>query len=111
MMNNKKRSAKAGTYEADTRNHLQSNIISEQCQMESYQFIKFNRRKRIAIILKAMEGAEMTAREIAYKLGFSDLNAVKPRLTELTQEGVVEVVGKRFDTLTGRRVSVYRRIA
>ena len=79
-MNNKKRSAEAGTYMADTRNHLQSTIISEQCQMESYRFIKADRSKRKAMILKALGDAEMTAREIAYKLEFSDLNRGSPSL-------------------------------
>ncbi len=109
-MNNKKRSAEAGTYMADTRNHLQSTIISEQCQMESYRFIKADRSKRKAMILKALGDAEMTAREIAYKLEFSDLNAVKPRLTELVHEGMLEVTGKRTDKTTDRRVSIYRRV-
>ena len=61
------------------------------------------------MILKALGDAEMTAREIAYKLGFPDLNAVKPRLTELVHEGMLEVTGKRIDKITDRRVSIYRR--
>ena len=52
----------------------------------------------------------MTARQIAYKLGFSDLNSVKPRLTELVQAGKVEVVEKAYDSNTQRHVAVYRRI-
>ncbi|MFR1698765.1 MAG: hypothetical protein ACLSU9_10875 [Anaerovoracaceae bacterium] len=108
-MNNKKRSAEAGTYMADTRNQLKSTIISKQCQMESYGLIKAERFKRKMMILKALGDTEMTAREIAYKLGFSDLNAVKPRLTELVHEGMVEVTGKRTDIITGRGVSIYRR--
>ena len=60
------------------------------------------------MILDAMD-KPMTAREIAYKLKFSDLNAVKPRLTEMKARGTVEVIGKAYDALTERNVSVYRR--
>ena len=110
MINNKKMPARAATHAADTRNHLQSNIISEQCQMESYIITKADRHKRKNMIMKVLGRFEMTAREIAYVMGFSDLNAVKPRLTELVHEGMVEVVGKRIDVITGRKVSVYRRV-
>lgn len=110
MLENKKMPARAATQNADTRSQLKNSIISEQCQMESYQFVKADRQKRISMILRALGEAEMTAREIAYKLGFSDLNAVKPRLTELVQEGILEASGKKLDELTKRKVSVYRRI-
>lgn len=111
MLENKKMPARAATQNADTRSQLKNSIISEQCQMESYQFVKADRQKRISMILRALGEAEMTAREIAYKLKFSDLNAVKPRLTELVQEGILEVSKKKFDDTTKRNVSVYRRIA
>lgn len=109
-MNNKKMPAGAATHKADTTNHLQNNIIPEQCQMESYILTKADRHKRKSMIMKTLGRSEMTAREIAYMLGFSDLNAVKPRLTELVREGMVEAAGKRIDVITGRKVSVYRRV-
>ena len=83
-----------------------NNTIPKECQLESWK--KFDNAKRCRMILNAMD-RPMTAREIAYKLGFSDLNAVKPRLTEMKERGTVEVVGKSYDTLTMRNVSVYRR--
>jgi hypothetical protein len=52
----------------------------------------------------------MTARQIAYKLGFSELNTVRPRLTEMARKGTVEVVGKAYDKATERNVAVYRRV-
>ena len=81
--------------------------ISKECQLESWG--KFDTSKRCKMILDAMD-KPMTAREIAYKLKFSDLNAVKPRLSEMKKRGTVEVVGKSYDALTMRNVSVYRRI-
>ena len=65
-------------------------------------------RKRL--ILETLGEREMTAREIAQKLNFSDLNAVKPRITELCNAGMLEACGKSWDARTARRVSVYRRI-
>ena len=83
-----------------------SNTIARECQLESWK--KFDNAKRCRMILDAMD-KPMTAREIAYKLKFSDLNAVKPRLTEMKDRGTVEVIGKSYDYMTNRRVSVYRR--
>lgn len=83
-----------------------SNTIARECQLESFK--KLDNAKRCRMILDAMD-KPMTAREIAYKLKFSDLNAVKPRLTEMKARGTVEVINKAYDTLTERHVSVYRR--
>lgn len=80
--------------------------ISKKCQLESWG--KFDTSKRCKMILDAMD-KPMTAREIAYKLNFSDLNAVKPRLSEMKERGTVEVIGKAYDQLTGVHVSVCRR--
>ncbi len=63
---------------------------------------------RAADILKFLDGKECTARQIAYGMGFTDLNAVKPRLTELKAAGLVEVTGKAYDEATKRRVAVWK---
>jgi len=83
------------------------NEITKQTRFESY--ITTPRQKRYKLILSVLT-QPMTARQIAYKLGFSDLNAVKPRLTELVRAGKVEVMEKAYDNTTNRRVAVYRRI-
>ncbi len=64
--------------------------------------------KRCSEILKFMGDRELTARQIAYGLGYRDLNAVKPRLSEMKEAGVIEVVGKTQDSVTKRNVAVYR---
>lgn len=61
-------------------------------------------------ILAVMGDREMTARQISCEMGYSDLNAVKPRLTELKSEGKVRVVGKAYDSTTKRKVAVWRVI-
>lgn len=63
---------------------------------------------RAADILEFMGDKEHTARQIAYGMGFADLNAVKPRLTELKAAGLVEVTGKAYDETTKRKVAVWK---
>lgn len=50
----------------------------------------------------------MTAREIAYALGYKDLNAVKPRLTEMRDVGIVEPAGCGKDPITKIIVTILR---
>lgn len=71
---------------------------------------KTDRETRYKKILTVLEpGVEMTAREISYALQYSDLNAVKPRLTELRGIGKVLAVGKKYDKITDRNVTIYKR--
>lgn len=81
--------------------------ITEETRLESYINTPTSERKRM--ILTILGDKQMTARMIAYALGFRDLNAVKPRLTELKKEGRVKVVGKAYDATTDRRVAVFQR--
>lgn len=83
-----------------------STPLTTQTRNEAYSTRPANRCRMILTIL----GDEsLTARDIAYGLGFRDLNAVKPRLTEMLQAGMIETVGKSKDFITGRSVAVYRR--
>ena len=83
--------------------------IQRECRRESFMKTRFSKRYRM--ILDALGDREMTAREIAYKLNFYDLNAVKPRITELCNSGLLEACGKAYDYITDRAVSVYRRVS
>lgn len=85
-----------------------SEVITSECRTESLK--KLDKRSRSMNILGVLT-EPMTAREIAGRLGFTDLNAVKPRLTELRDAGIVEVVGKKTDPVTDRKVSIFRRLA
>ena len=84
-----------------------SEVITSECRAESLR--KLDKRTRAIDILGVLT-EPMTAREIAERLGFSDLNSVKPRLTELRDAGIVEVVGKKQDPVTDRKVSIFRRM-
>lgn len=69
----------------------------------------YDLRKRMILEVLGTDRA-MTAREIADELGFVERNSTAPRLSELEERGVVEKVGKKFDKLTRRMVTVYRRV-
>lgn len=81
--------------------------ITKENRLESYLQRPVNRQ---TAILEALDGSEMTARQIANKLGYFDLNAVKPRLTEMKKAGLIEVVGKAYDMATDRNTAVYARV-
>lgn len=83
-------------------------MITAETRRESNR--KTDKITRQLVILEALGNDEMTAREIAYKLHFTDLNAVKPRLTELVKLGKIKTSGKKYDTVTDRNVAVYRRV-
>ena len=59
-------------------------------------------------------GKEMTAKEIAVEMcnrGYiptSERNFTSPRLTELSQKGIVEPIGKQKCEYTGKTVAVYK---
>ena len=71
------------------------------------------RYKQIISILKDTN-RPMTAKEISvemYKRGFtptSERNFSSPRITELLQNGTLDVVGKKKCKFTGKTVTVYK---
>lgn len=83
-------------------------MITKETRFDSYLERPVLRRNAI---LECMGERSMTAREIAYEMGFTDLNAVKPRLTELRDMGIIEAIGKTKDKLTNRSVAVWRKIS
>lgn len=86
--------------------YIRSKKISKECRFESY----IQHPIRYDEILDALGDSLMTARMIGDKLGYSDLNAVKPRLSELKKQGRVMVVDKVKDNVTGRNVSVFKAV-
>ena len=51
----------------------------------------------------------MTARQIAYKLGYDHPIVVRPRITELMKAGKIIADEKAYDTKTHRNVAIFRR--
>ena len=91
--------------------------ITSQTRWDSFE--KLDRNRMYSLILnvvyrdKSEEG--LTAREIAiilYEKGLTRSNErgqVQPRLTELVDRGDIEVVGKKYDNLTERKVATYKK--
>ena len=88
-----------------------------ETRAESHE--KVDKRNRYSQIIECLLEAEkstekgLTAKECAVmmmKKGYvpsSERNYTAPRLTEMSQEGMVEPIGKRICRWTGKRVAVY----
>ena len=76
--------------------------------MQAYDALRSTQRlsARQRLIVGALRGAivPMKDREIAQKLRFSDMNAVRPRVNELLKAGVLEELPSKRDPLTGMKV-------
>ena len=72
-----------------------------------------DKQRRYEEILECLGNKQMTAKEIANQMWMSgyipsnERNFTAPRLTELAQKGIVEVVGKKKCYYTGKTVAVY----
>lgn len=82
-------------------------MITHETRRESYDKVDSQTRQRVILDAYSKYG-DMTARECARLLGYHDLNAVKPRITELCKKGQLVAVEKRKDPLTDRNVAVFR---
>ena len=74
---------------------------------EAYQSLDVGRRQAFVMQAYAERGA-MTDRGVCSILGFSDMNAVRPRITELVIAGQLIECGKVRDAETNRKVRVCR---
>jgi len=83
---------------------------TEETRLEGLTHARLHLTPRAMLILGALREGPMTAAELAEKLGFSDLNAVKPRLNELKGMGAVRVVGKRPNKRSGINNAVYELV-
>lgn len=88
--------------------------ITTDNRFESFE--KIDRKRLYDLIiytLRCNSKNGLTAREIAiilYNQGYirsNDRQATHPRLTELVDKGIVEVVGKKIDEISLRNVAVY----
>lgn len=87
-------------------------IVEFDTRAEAHESV--DKAKRYAQIVECLkQKPKQTAKEIAvYMFGrglipTSERNFTAPRLTELADKGIVEVVGKKKCQFTGRTVAVY----
>lgn len=72
-----------------------------------------DKRVRYRQILECLDGKELTAKECAdamWRKGYiptNERNFTAPRLTEMSEEGLVEPIGKKVCRWTGKKVAVY----
>ena len=89
-------------------------ITSFDTRRESYDTI--DKKKRYSQIREILNNNDLTAKEIAvemYKKGFvptPEWNYAAPRLTEMSINGEVLIIGKKKCTYTGKKVSVYHYV-
>lgn len=81
---------------------------------------KIDKTRMYGMIIAALKTASdegLTAREcstVLYNQGKiydSSRQATAPRLTELEDKGVVQIIGKRLDNITNRNVAVYALVS
>ena len=89
-------------------------MITQFTRQMSFEDIKPKRKIRYEQILDRLMTGEKTAKEIAVELfdlqliPSTERNYTAPRLTELEQMGIVEVVGKKKCNYTGKMVAIYK---
>lgn len=73
--------------------------------IECYHSLNLSERQ--AIVYGAFVGAIfLTDRQAKERLGEADMNAVRPRITEMVDSGVLVECGKMKDEVTGKTVRV-----
>lgn len=87
-------------------------ITTFETRSESNETVDKN--KRYSQIIECLEeNGDLTAKECAVIMmnkGYiptSERNFVSPRMTELSQKGIIEPIGKKICAYTGKKVAVY----
>lgn len=82
--------------------------ITTETRRASYETIKPCKSQRHQQIVEAIiEHGPMTVDELMDRLGYSDPNRIRPRLTELAQAGALCTIGKRKSRRSGKLVAVW----
>lgn len=95
------------------------NRITKQTRKESFEKIQLKNKNKL--IYEQLGSGEYTARELAIKmyntkdeqgkrlLRTAERQETAPRLTELVELNLVEVVKKKYDEISNCSVAVYKR--
>jgi hypothetical protein len=77
--------------------------------INAYYEERENLSRRCKQVLQAVENlGKATDRTIKSYLGFEDMNAVRPRVTELIKAGQLEEAGQTKDTITNKKVRLVK---
>lgn len=75
--------------------------------LQAYRETRIRRRDRKHVIAAVLEVfGPLSDRKIAHYMGFADLNAVRPRITEMKNKRVLKEIGVEVDPITKRKVRV-----
>lgn len=80
--------------------------ITKENRLESYIQRPVTRQETIYQIMVRLN-EPVTARQLGWYMRFKDLNAVKPRITEMYHDGKIRPCGKAFDQTTKRHVTLW----
>lgn len=87
-------------------------MITEETRAEAHD--KVDKNKRYSQIIECLtQCGELTAKECAVIMqgkGYiptCERNFTAPRMTELSQNGIIKAVGKKVCTYSGKKVAVY----
>jgi predicted ArsR family transcriptional regulator len=92
--------------------------IPKDTRRESFHIVRKTLTAQQRVVLQILrENGDMTAQEVADKLCLwgvtptNERNFAAPRLTELSDMGLVQAVGKKKCCKTGRRVTVWSAVS
>lgn len=92
------------------------NATTRETRRESYEAILPKVNARARLILETLGSREMTVSEITEelvdsgKIPYFNRNYVAPRITELTDMGIVETCGRRKSTRSNATEAIWRRV-
>ena len=93
---------------------------TKQTRKESFKKIQLKNKHKL--IYEQLGSGEYTARELAIKMyntidedgkrliRTAERQETAPRLTELVDLGIVKVIDKKYDEISGCKVAIYKRI-
>lgn len=90
--------------------------ITYETRKEGHESVIDKKKDRHNLILDILGDRQMTVSEIVKAMldsgviAYYDRNFVAPRLTELKDAGIVEVVGKRTCIMSGKNVAVWAAV-
>lgn len=86
------------------------NAITMQTRRLSHEKKKKNKLTNYIKILNVLGNEELTAREIKERVGATEMNEVRPRITELCKDYHEMIAcGEKYDAGTNRTVALFRR--
>ena len=88
---------------------------TNRCRMHANSLLAFHQGKQelfskreLEVLVALRKLGSATDREVMIACDFTDMNSVRPRLTELIKDGVIEECGMKMDPVTDRQVRLVR---